>query len=49
MIKNNVWNYQKMFIVLLNNIVNGSNHTKWLLLSNQECIAQPTRINFHPN
>ena len=29
---------KKMLIVLLNNIVNGSNHTK---LSNQKCMIQP--------
>ena len=30
-------NILKMFIVLLSNIVNGSNHTKYML-SNQKCI-----------
>ena len=39
-----------MFIVLLsNNIVNGSNHKKWVLLGNQKCMIQPTLINSHPN
>ena len=38
-----------MFIVLLANIVNVSNHTKRVLLSNQKCITQPTLINLHPN
>ena len=38
-----------MFILLLSNIVNGSNHTKCLLLSNQKCMTQPTLINLHPN
>ena len=38
-----------MFIVLLNNIVNGSNHTKCIPLSNQKCIFQPTVVNLHPN
>ena len=32
-----VGNIKKMFIVLLSNIVNGSNHTK-NMLSNQKCI-----------
>ena len=26
-----------------------SNHTKWVLLSNQKCISQPTYINLYPN
>ena len=38
----------KMFIALLSNIVNGSNYTKCVPLSNQKCI-QPTLINLHPN
>ena len=38
-----------MFIVLLSNIVDGSNHTKCVSLSNQICITQPTLINLHPN
>ena len=29
-----------MFIVLLSNIVNGSNHTKCFSLNNQKCMAQ---------
>ena len=40
---------KKMFIVLISNIVYGSNHTKCLLLSNQKCMIQPTLINLHPN
>ena len=38
-----------MFIVLLSNIVNGSNHTKCVSLSNQKCMTEPTLINLHPN
>ena len=38
-----------MFIVLLTNIVNASNHTKCVSLSNQKCNIQPTLINLHPN
>ena len=38
-----------MFIGLLTGIVNGSNHTKCLSLSNQKCITQTTVINLHPN
>ena len=37
-----------MFIVLLTSIVNASNHTKWVSLSNQKCEIQPTYINLHP-
>ena len=40
---------KKMFIVLISNIVNGSNHTNCLSLSNQKCITQPSLINLHPN
>ena len=38
-----------MFIVLLSNIVNGSNHAKCVSLSNQKCMTQPTLINLHPS
>ena len=38
-----------MFIVSLTSIVNASNHTKCVLLSNQKCKIQPTLINLHPN
>ena len=38
---------EKMFIVLLSNIINGSNHTKYVLLSSQKCMT--TLINLHPN
>ena len=40
---------EKMFIGLLTGLVNGSTHTKWVLLSNQKCMIQPTLINLHPN
>ena len=40
---------KKIFIVLLTGLVNGSNHTKCILLSNQKCMIQPTLINLHPN
>ena len=30
-------------------MVNASNHTKCVLLSDQKYIIQPTRINLHPN
>ena len=37
-----------MFIVLLTSIVNVSNYTKCVSLSNQKCDFQPTLINLHP-
>ena len=40
---------KKTFIRLLSNIVSASNHTKYMLLSNQKCITQPTLVNLHPN
>ena len=39
----------QLFIVLLSKIVNGSNHTKCVSLSNQKCMIQPNFINLHPN
>ena len=38
-----------MFIRLLNAIVNASNNTKCVSLSNQECMTQHTLANLHPN
>ena len=38
-----------MFFVLFASIVNASNHTKCVSLSNQKCKIQPTLINLHPN
>ena len=40
---------KKIFIGLLTGLVNGSNHTKCVSLSNQKCMIQPTFINLHPN
>ena len=40
---------KKIFIVLLSNIVDGSNHTKNVPLSNQKCLNQPTFISLHPS
>ena len=40
---------KQIFIKLLTGRVNGSNHTKCLLLSNQKCMTQATLINLHPN
>ena len=39
----------KECIVLLTSIVDASNHTKCVSLSNQKCKIQPTLINFYPN
>ena len=40
---------KKMFIVALSSIVNASNHTKCVLLSNQKYHIQATLINLHPD
>ena len=40
---------KKMFIGLLTALVNASNHTKCVYLSNQKCEIQPIFINLHPN
>ena len=40
---------KKIFIGLLIRIVNSSNHTKCISLSNQKCGIQPIFINLHPN
>ena len=40
---------KKIFIGLLTGLVNGSNHTKRVLLRNQKYMAQPTLINLHRN
>ena len=39
---------KKMFLGLLTGLVNGSNHTKCVSLSNQKSLIQPTLINLHP-
>ena len=39
----------KKIIVILSSIVNASNNTKCVSLSNQKCEIQPTLINLHPN
>ena len=39
---------KKMFTDLLTGLVNRSNHTKCIQLSNQKCMIQPTLINLHP-
>ena len=39
---------EKVFIELLNGLVNGWNHTKFLSLSNHKCMIQPTFIKLYP-
>ena len=38
-----------MFFGLLTGLVNGSNHTKCVLLRNEKCEIKPPLINLHPN
>ena len=40
---------KKMFIGLLNTIVNVSNHVKYVSLNNQKFMTQPTLINLYPH
>ena len=40
---------RKMFIILLTSIVNASNNTKCVSLSDQKCEIQPTFINLYPD
>ena len=40
---------KNIFIGLLTGLVDRSNHTKCVLLSNKKCEIQPTLINLHPN
>ena len=39
---------KKLFIKLLADLVNESNHTKCVALSNQKCMSQPTLTSLHP-
>ena len=40
---------KKIFIALLTGLVNASNHTKCMSLSDQKCMTQSTLINLHPS
>ena len=40
---------KKMFMGLLISIINASNNTKCVAISNQKCETKPTFINLHPN
>ena len=40
---------KKIFTGLLPGLVNGSDYTKCVLLSNQKCMIQPTLINLQAN
>ena len=39
----------KIFIELLIGLVNGTNHTNCVSLSNQKCMTQPDLVNLHLN
>ena len=41
--------FKKIFIRLVTGLVNGSNHKKCVLLSNQKFEIQPALINLHSN
>ena len=41
--------FKKLFIGLVTGLVDVSNHTKCISLTNQKCTTQPTTINLHPN
>ena len=41
--------FKKIFIRLVTGLVNGSNHKKCVLLSNQKFEIQPAPIHLHPN
>ena len=41
--------FKKIFIRLVTGLVNGSNHKKCVLLSNQKFEVQPALINLHSN
>ena len=38
-----------MFVRLLTNVVNASNHTKSVSLTNQQCMTQPTLVKLDHN
>ena len=40
---------KEKFVEFLTGLVNGSNYTKCVLLSNQKCMIQPILISLHPN
>ena len=40
---------KQLFIRLLANIVNASNHAKYIALTNQQCMIQPALLNLHPD
>ena len=44
-----MFGFLQMFIVLLTSLVNASNHTKCVSLSNEKCEIQRTLINLYPN
>ena len=44
-----IWLVKKVFIGFLTGLVDRSNHTMCVSLSNQKCMIQPTLIHLHPN
>ena len=40
---------KRTLIGLLASVVNASNHTKYVLFNNQQCMTQPNLINLYPN
>ena len=44
-----IWLVKKVFIGFLTGLVDRSNHTTCVSLSNQKCMIQPTLIHLHPN
>ena len=38
-----------MFVLLLNGLVNGSNHTKFVSFGNKKSMTQPNFIDLHPS
>ena len=49
LMKANIWVNFKKIIRLLTGLVNGSNHTKYVFLTNQKCTVQRTVIVLHSN
>ena len=44
-----IWLIKKILIGILTGLVNGSSHTKCVLLNSRKCEIQPSFTNLHPN
>ena len=44
-----IWLTKKILFGILTGLVNGSSHTKCVLLNSQKCEIQPSFTNLHPN